>query len=182
MKNVIIYLVILITGEFLFSQDGNTPTNLQVDAASVGGVTLSWDTPENFRREWITHTNSDFLGGIGAGGVGHFVCQKFPDTLLSDYHGMLVKELAFVPSSDANYASFQPFVFETDAQAIEYEIPDMAGRSNLVLSAPAMSFPGNDLTIDAWNSVDLKNHVPGASLLDDIEPSTYLIDLSLIHI
>ena len=67
MKNVIIYLVILITGEFLFSQDGNTPTNLQVDAASVGGVTLSWDTPENFRREWITHTNSDFLGGIGAG-------------------------------------------------------------------------------------------------------------------
>ena len=176
MKNVIIYLVILITGEFLFSQDGNTPTNLQVDAASVGGVTLSWDTPENFRREWITHTNSDFLGGIGAGGVGHFVCQKFPDTLLSDYHGMLVKELAFVPSSDANYASFQPFVFETDAQAIEYEIPDMAGRSNLVLSAPAMSFPGNDLTIDAWNSVDLKNHVPGASLLDDIEPSTYLID------
>ena len=176
MKNVIIYLVILITGELLFSQDGNTPTNLQVDAASVGGVTLSWDTPENFRREWITHTNSDFLGGIGAGGVGHFVCQKFPDTLLSDYHGMLVKELAFVPSSDANYASFQPFVFETDAQAIEYEIPDMAGRSNLVLSAPAMSFPGNDLTIDAWNSVDLKNHVPGASLLDDIEPSTYLID------
>ena len=37
MKNVIIYLVILITGELLFSQDGNTPTNLQVDAASVGG-------------------------------------------------------------------------------------------------------------------------------------------------
>ena len=37
-----------------------------------------------------------------------------------------------------------------------------------------MSFPGNDLTIDAWNSVDLKNHVPGVSL-DDMS-LYYLID------
>jgi len=32
----------------LLSQDGNTPTNFQVDAASIGGVQLSWETPENF--------------------------------------------------------------------------------------------------------------------------------------
>ena len=33
------------------SQDGNTPTDLTIDAASVGGVQLSWETPENFSKE-----------------------------------------------------------------------------------------------------------------------------------
>ena len=47
------------------TQDGNTPTNLTIDAASVGGVQLSWDTPEKFRRNWITHSNSTYLFGIG---------------------------------------------------------------------------------------------------------------------
>ena len=47
------------------SQDGNTPTNLTIDAASVGGVQLSWDTPENYRRNWITHSNGVYLTGIG---------------------------------------------------------------------------------------------------------------------
>ena len=176
MKNVSIYLIILLTGNLLFSQDGNTPTNLQIDAASVGGVTLSWDTPENYRREWITHSNLNLLGGIGAGGAEHFVCQKFPDSLLSEYHGMLVKELAFVPSTDANFASYQPLVFETDPQAVPYEIPDIDGRSNLVLSAPAMSSPGEALMINFWNTVTLKDHVPGYELEQDIEPSTYTID------
>ena len=141
MKNITIYLIVLLTGNLLFSQDGNTPTNLQIDAASVGGVTLSWDTPENYRREWITHSNLNYLGGIGAGGAEHFVCQKFPDSLLSEYHGMLVKELAFVPSGDANFASYQPLVFETDPQAVPYEIPDIDGRSNLVLSLIHISEP-----------------------------------------
>ena len=176
MKNTIILLLILLTENLLFSQDGNTPTNLQIDAASVGGVTLSWDTPENYRREWITHSNLNYLGGIGAGGTEHFVCQKFPDSLLSDFHGMLVKELAFVPSGDANFASYQPLVFETDPQAIEYEIPDMDSLSNLVLSAPALSSPGDVLELNVWNTVELKNHIPGASLLEDIDPSTYVID------
>ena len=176
MKNFTIYLIILLTGNLLFSQDGNTPTNLQIDAASVGGVTLSWDTPENYRREWITHSNLNYLGGIGAGGTGHFVCHKFPDSLLSEYHGMLVKELAFVPSGDANFASYQPLVFETDPQAVPYEIPDMGGRSNLVLSAPAMSSPGDALELNFWNTVTLKDHVPGVELEQDIEPSTYTID------
>ena len=75
MNNTYVKIVCLLAGCLLFSQDGNTPTNLQIDAASVGGVTLSWDTPENYRREWITHSNLNLLGGIGAGGAEHFVCQ-----------------------------------------------------------------------------------------------------------
>ena len=94
------------------SQDGNTPTNLTIDAASVGGVQLSWDTPENYRRNWITHSNGIYLFGIGqVGGGSVFYGQKYPDSLLSEYHGMLVKEIAFVP---ADTSSFQPLVFETD--------------------------------------------------------------------
>ena len=176
MKLLRLFIPFLLIANILFSQDGNTPTNLQIDAASVGGVALSWDIPENYRREWITHSNLNYLYGIGAGGTPHFVCQKFPDSLLSEYHGMLVKELAFVPSSDANFASFQPLVFETDPSLITYEIPDMNDRSNLVLSAPALSFPGNDLVLNAWNSTELKNHVAGFDLDQDINPSTYTID------
>ena len=94
------------------SQDGNTPTNLTIDVASVGGVQLSWDTPENYRRNWITHSNSMYLFGIGqVGGGSVFYGQKYPDSLLSEYHGMLVKEIAYVP---ADTSSFQPLVFETN--------------------------------------------------------------------
>ena len=166
----------VLIANILFTQDGNTPTNLQIDAASVGGVQLSWDTPENFRRDWISHSNLDYLYGIGAGGTPHFVCQKFPDSMLTAYHGMLVKELAFVPSSDANFASYQPLVFETDPSLITYEIPDMDSLSNLVLSAPALSSPSTDLILNAWNATELKNHVAGFDLDQDINPSTYTID------
>ena len=176
MKLLRLFTPFLIITNLLISQDGNTPTNLQIDASSVGGVQLSWDVPENFRREWITHSNLNYFGGIGAGGTEHFVCQKFPDSLLAEYHGMLVKELALVPSSDANFASYQPLVFETDPQAVTYEIPDMNGRSNLVLSAPAMSYPGNVLELNTWNTVELKDHVAGYNLEQDIQPSSYTID------
>ncbi len=176
MKPIYIMLVSFFLVDILLSQDGNIPTNLQIDAASVGGVALSWDVPENYRREWISHSNLNYLTGIGANGAEHLVCQKFPDSLLSVYHGMLVKELAFVPSVNADLASFQPLVFETDPIAIEYEIPDIEGRLNLVLSAPSLSFPGDDLVQLAWNTVELKDHVSGYSLEDDIYPSTYIID------
>ena len=176
MKPIYIMLVSFFLVDILLSQDGNIPTNLQIDAASVGGVALSWDVPENYRREWISHSNLNYLTGIGANGAEHLVCQKFPDSLLSEYHGMLVKELAFVPSVNADLASFQPLVFETDPIAIEYEIPDIEGRLNLVLSAPSLSFPGDDLVQLAWNTVELKDHVPGYSLEDDIYASTYIID------
>ena len=33
------------------SQDGNTPTNLTIDAASVGGVQLSWDTQKTLQKK-----------------------------------------------------------------------------------------------------------------------------------
>ena len=116
------------------SQDGNTPTNLTIDAASVGGVQLSWDTPENFSRNWITHSNNIFQFGIRETGW-RWICfygQKYPDSLLSEYHGMLVKEIAFVP---ADTSTFQPLVFETNPTNTN-EIPDWLNYSNLVLSAP----------------------------------------------
>ena len=60
MKHIYMILVFCFLGNILFSQDGNTPTNLQIDAASVVGVTLSWDVPANFTKEWITHSNYIF--------------------------------------------------------------------------------------------------------------------------
>ena len=161
------------------SQDGNTPTDLTIDAASVGGVTLSWDTPENYRKEWISHSNFSWQGGIGASSAPAFYCHKFPDSLLAPYHGMLIKDLAFVPANElgSDSASFQPLVFETDTTIIGQPlIPDIAGRTNLVLSAPALSLSDNTTIAGAWNTIELKDHVPGYSLENDIQPSSYVID------
>jgi len=152
------------------SQSGNTPTNLTIDAASVGGVQLSWDTPENFRRNWITHSNSTYLFGIGqVGGGPVFYGQKYPDSLLSEYHGMLVKEIAFVP---ADTSSFQPLVFEIDPDNLG-EVPDWLNYSNLVLSAPLVRYESG---FGAWKTAEMKDHVPGNSLSNDIQPSSYIID------
>ena len=156
---------------FLHADDGDIPTNLTIDAASIGGVQLSWDTPENYRKEWISHSNLQYLGGIGAGGTPAFHCQKFPDSLLGDYHGMLLKDMAFVPSGDSDSASFQPLVFETSNPL---QIPDIVGRTNLVLSAPLID--QTNASLNAWNSFGLNDHVTGSTLDNDIEPSSYIID------
>ena len=107
-----------------------------------------------------------------------FYCHKFPDSLLAPYHGMLIKDLAFVPNElGSDSASFQPLVFETDSTIIGQPlIPDIAGRTNLVLSAPALSLSDNNTIAGAWNTIELKDHVPGYSLENDIQPSSYVID------
>ena len=154
----------------VISQDGNTPTNLTIDAASVGGVQLSWDTPENYRRNWITHSNGMYLFGIGqVGGGSVFYGQKYPDSLLSEYHGMLVKEIAYVP---ADTSSFQPLVFETNP-ADSTDLPNWFNYSNLALSAPLVRHEDG---FGAWKTAELKDHVPGSSLLNDIQPSSYIVD------
>jgi len=180
MKIINLFLIILFfVLNIASSQDGNTPTNLTIDAASVGGVTLSWDTPENYRKEWISHSNFSWQGGIGAGSTPAFYCHKFPDSLLAPYHGMLIKDLAFVPANElgSDSASFQPLVFETDSTIIGQPlIPDITGRTNLVLSAPALSLSDNNTIAGAWNTIELKDHVSGYSLENDIQPSSYVID------
>ena len=150
--------------------DGNTPTNLTIDAASIGGVQLSWDTPENFRRNWITHSNSMYLTGIGqVDGGSTFYGIKYPDSLLVEHHGMLVKEIAFVP---ADTSSFQPLVFETDPLN-PGDVPNWLDYSNLVLSAPLVRYENG---FGSWKTAELKDHVPGNSLSDNIQPSSYVID------
>ena len=164
-------LTLTLIFNFLHADDGDIPTNLTIDAASIGGVQLSWDTPENYRKEWISHSNLQYLGGIGAGGTPAFHCQKFPDSLLGDYHGMLLKDMAFVPSGDSDSASFQPLVFETSNPL---QIPDIVGRTNLVLSAPLID--QTNASLNAWNSFGLNDHVTGSTLDNDIQPSSYKID------
>jgi len=155
---------------FLHADDGDTPTNLTIDAASIGGVQLSWDTPENFRRNWITHSNGMYLTGIGqVGGGSIFYGIKYPDSLLVEHHGMLVKEIAFVP---ADTSSFQPLVFEIDPINQE-EVPNWLDYSNLVLSAPLVRYEEG---FGSWKTAELKDHVPGSSLSDNIQPSSYTID------
>ncbi len=171
MKIISVFFInLLFIFNIVISQDGNTPTNLTIDAASVGGVQLSWDTPENYRRNWITHSNNMYLFGIGqVGGGSVFYGQKYPDSLLSEYHGMLVKEIAYVP---ADTASFQPLVFETNP-ADSTDLPNWFNYSNLVLSALLVRHEGG---FGAWKTAELKDHVPGSSLSNDIQPSSYIID------
>ena len=82
---------------------------------------------------------------------------------------MLVKEIAFVP---ADTSSFQPLVFETNP-ADSTDLPNWFNYSNLVLSAPLVRHEGG---FAAWKTAELKDHVPGSSLSNDIQPSSYIID------
>ena len=177
MKNTFVKSICLLTGCLLLSQDGNTPTNLQIDAASVGGVTLSWDVPENYQKQWASHSNFIFQWGIGNQSLtpaSYF--HKFPDSLLADYHNMLVKQIAFVPSS---ISSWQPFVFQTDPNA-PGDVPDLINYSNCVLSAPSSMYIDNFFS---WKVHTLYNHVPGTSsnpFENDVDLSTFRIDSTKI--
>ena len=174
MKKSILLLSIILIINILFSQAGDIPTNLQIDAASVGGVTLSWDIPENYRKEWMSHSTFAFVYGIGNQGLdpaNYF--HKFPDSLLAEYHNMLVKEIAFFPAS---ISSWQPFVFETDPATPGNNVPDIINLSNCVLSAPQVTYINE---FNTWKVHELFNHVEGTSsdpFVNDTEPSTYRID------
>ena len=174
MKKSVLLLSVIIIRNILFSQAGDIPTNLQIDAASVGGVALSWDIPENYRKEWMSHSTFAFVYGIGNQGLdpaNYF--HKFPDSLLAEYHNMLVKEIAFFPSS---ISSWQPFVFETDPATPGNNVPDIINLSNCVLSAPQTTYING---FNTWKVHELFNHVEGTSsdpFINDTEPSTYRID------
>ena len=174
MKKSVLLLSVIIIRNILFSQAGDIPTNLQIDAASVGGVTLSWDIPENYRKEWMSHSTFAFVYGIGNQGLdpaNYF--HKFPDSLLAEYHNMLVKEIAFFPAS---ISSWQPFVFETDPATPGNNVPDIINLSNCVLSAPQVTYING---LNTWKVHELFNHVEGTSsdpFVNDTEPSTYRID------
>ena len=174
MKKSILLLSIILIRNILFSQAGDIPTNLQIEAASVGGVTLSWDIPENYRKEWMSHSTFAFVYGIGNQGLdpaNYF--HKFPDSLLAEYHNMLVKEIAFFPAS---ISSWQPFVFETDPATPGNNVPDIINLSNCVLSAPQVTYING---FNTWKVHELFNHVEGTSsdpFVNDTEPSTYRID------
>ena len=174
MKKSILLLSIILIINILFSQAGDIPTNLQIDAASVGGVALSWDIPENYRKEWMSHSTFAFVYGIGNQGLdpaNYF--HKFPDSLLAEYHNMLVREIAFIPAS---ISSFQPFVFETDPATPGNNVPDIINLSNCVLSAPQTTYING---FNTWKVHELFNHVEGTSsdpFINDTEPSTYRID------
>ena len=174
MKKSVLLLSVIIIRNILFSQAGDIPTNLQIDAASVGGVTLSWDIPENYRKEWMSHSTFAFVYGIGNQGLdpaNYF--HKFPDSLLAEYHNMHVREIAFIPAS---ISSFQPFVFETDPATPGNNVPDIINLSNCVLSAPQTTYING---FNTWKVHELFNHVEGTSsdpFINDTEPSTYRID------
>ena len=130
MKKSVLLLSVIIIRNILFSQAGDIPTNLQIDAASVGGVTLSWDIPENYRKEWMSHSTFAFVYGIGNQGLdpaNYF--HKFPDSLLAEYHNMLVTEIAFFPAL-VNFIWFSLFsirslnhIFSTGSEICIYSTP-----------------------------------------------------------
>ena len=111
-----------------------------------------------------------YLTGIGqVDGGSTFYGIKYPDSLLVEHHGMLVKEIAFVPGDTS---SFQPLVFETDPLN-PGDVPNWLDYSNLVLSAPLVRYENG---FGSWKTAELKDHVPGNSLSDNIQPSSYVID------
>jgi len=175
MKPSYIFLYFLIIYNFLSSQDVNAPTNLEVDLATIGGVQLSWDHPPIFSREWITHSNENFLSGnpamgLGYSGYGHFAGQKFTAEMLRDYHGMLIEKMAFVVTSDTG--SFRTHIFATEIGSL----PDFTWKTDMILTSSLVSPGSENLTPNDWNYVDLTNFETGTAWEDMIEPSTFTID------
>ena len=64
------------------------------------------------------------------------------------------------------------YVFEVDPDNLG-EVPDWLNYSNLVLSAPLVRYESG---FGAWKTAEMKDHVPGNSLSNDIQPSSYIID------
>ena len=152
-KKFLISIILVKTIQISFSQDMYAPLNLEITDSSLANTGLSWETPEAFRIESITHLNATPTMGVGNADnspVAYF--QRFSGQMLSadQQQGKIIESIRFYAFYQG---SFQPLVFMTSG--IESDtIPDIANLSNCVLSGPKITIPNTF----QWNDVNLFNY------------------------
>ena len=148
------------------------PLNLEITDSSLANIGLSWETPEAFRIESITHLNATPFTGVGNADnspVAYF--QRFSGQMLSadQQHGKIIESIRFYAFYQG---SFQPLVFMTSG--IESDtIPNIANLSNCVLSGPKITTPNTF----QWNDVNLFNY--SGIIEDTSQVSTVTIDTTM---
>ena len=171
-KNFFVSIILFKTFQISFGQDMYAPLNLEITDSSLVNIGLSWETPEAFRIQSITHLNGTPFTGVGNSDnspVAYF--QRFSGQMLSadQEHGKTIKSLRFYAFYQG---SFQPLVFMTSGTASD-TVPDIANLSNCVLSGPKITTPNTF----AWNDVNLFNY--NGMIEDTSEVSTITIDTTM---
>ena len=168
----LISIILVKTIQISFSQDMYVPLNLEITDSSLANTGLSWETPEAFRIESITHLNATPTMGVGNADnspVAYF--QRFSGQMLSadQLHGKTIKSMRFYRFYQG---SFQPLVFMT-SQIESDTVPDIANLSNCVLSGPKITNPKPF----QWNDVNLFNY--SGTIDDTSQASTVTIDTTM---
>ena len=171
-KNFFVSIILFKILQISFGQDIYAPLNLEITDSSLVNIGLSWETPEAFRIQSITHLNGTPFTGVGNSDnspVAYF--QRFSGQMLSadQEHGKTIKSLRFYAFYQG---SFQPLVFMTSGTASD-TVPDIANLSNCVLSGPKITTPNTF----AWNDVNLFNY--NGMIEDTSEVSTITIDTTM---
>ena len=171
-KKFFVSIILFKTFQISFGQDMYAPLNLEITDSSLVNIGLSWETPEAFRIQSITHLNGIPFTGVGNSDnspVAYF--QRFSGQMLSadQEHGKTIKSLRFYAFYQG---SFQPLVFMTSGTASD-TVPDIANLSNCVLSGPKITTPNTF----AWNDVNLFNY--NGIIEDTSEVSTITIDTTM---
>ena len=171
-KKFFVSIILFKTFQISFGQDMYAPLNLEITDSSLVNIGLSWETPEAFRIQSITHLNGTPFTGVGNSDnspVAYF--QRFSGQMLSadQEHGKTIKSLRFYAFYQG---SFQPLVFMTSGTASD-TVPDIANLSNCVLSGPKITTPNTF----AWNDVNLFNY--NGMIEDTSEVSTITIDTTM---
>ena len=129
-KIFFVSIILFKTFQISFGQDMYAPLNLEITDSSLVNIGLSWETPEAFRIQSITHLNGTPFTGVGNSDnspVAYF--QRFSGQMLSadQEHGKTIKSLRFYAFYQG---SFQPLVFMTSGTASD-TVPDIASLSGL---------------------------------------------------
>lgn len=171
-KQAIKIILVPLTLNILHSQDIYAPQNLQLTESSLVNIGLTWETPEAFRIQSITHFNGFIFNGVGNSNNSPAVyLQRFSNEMLSDdqNHGKIIKSISFY---SFNQSSFQPLVFMTSGLGSD-TIPDISSLTNCVLSSPKLINPPTS----SWVTAELYNYI--SDLNDTTEVSSITIDSTM---
>ena len=83
-RNFFVSIILFKTFQISLGQDMHAPLNLEITDSSLVNIGLSWETPEAFRIQSITHLNGTPFTGVGNSDnspVAYF--QRFSGQMLS---------------------------------------------------------------------------------------------------
>ena len=109
-KKFLISIILVKTIQISFSQNMYAPLNLEITDSSLANIGLSWETPEAFRIESITHLNATPTMGVGNADnspVAYF--QRVSGLMLSadQQHGKIIESISNNKNSLVNLVIFK---------------------------------------------------------------------------